>query len=420
MITPGGIAALPFGRRVVSRTSLLVLMVSQAMYRLRSGRPLAAILLGVVLSPFCIAQDVEALRSGVVKIVATRVEEGMGKTKTGTGFIVDLYPDAAIIVTASHVVEDTDKIAVQFSVRGDVTFSAEVKRMRGADPRGLAVLAVKNPPTGLVTLNFSNDGQVTLTDDVTALGFPRISPSFSALPGKVASRDGTDIVFTAGVDEGSSGGPLVKGGQVVGVVVEAAGATGRAIPAFIVIATLDGWGFAVKDGRTSAAEGQSRSPAAAAGDAARAASYPETAEALKRMFESMLEAARSGDNDKAQAFARQLVIPNYETWFSDTFGATNGAKLAADYKGFVEASQAGQVWDFNQLMERAKRGISAYGVREPDDPKATGGQKTVLEAMKKPIALYGVRLDGLHLWNFVYVEGSFRMAGKMYQSLRAQ
>jgi S1-C subfamily serine protease len=126
------------------------------MYRMRSLLPVAAILLSIALSPFCIAQDVEALRSGVVKIVATRVEEGMAKTKTGTGFIVDLYPDAAIIVTASHVVENTDKIAVQFSVRGDVTFSAEVKRMRGADPRGLAVLAVKNPPSGLATLSLSN------------------------------------------------------------------------------------------------------------------------------------------------------------------------------------------------------------------------------------------------------------------------
>jgi hypothetical protein len=390
------------------------------MYRMRSALPLAATLLGIALSSLCIAQDLEALRSGVVKIVATRLEEGITKTKTGTGFIVDLYPDAAIIVTASHVVENTDKIAVQFSVRGDVTFSAEVKRMRGADPRGLAVLAVKNPPPGLVTLNLSSDGPVKLTDDVMALGFPRISPTFSALPGKVASRDGTDILFSAGVDEGSSGGPLIKGGQVVGVVVEAAGATGRAIPAFIVSATLDGWGFAVKAARSSAAEPRSPNPAAAAGDAARPASYPETTEALKRMFESMLEAARSGDNDKAQALARKLVIPNYETWFSDTFGATNGAKLAADYKAFVQASDAGRVWDFSQLLERANKGISAYGVREPGDPKATGGQKTVLEAMKKPMALYGVRLDGLHLWNFVYVDGAFRMAGKMYQSLRAQ
>jgi hypothetical protein len=359
---------------------------------------------------------VEALRNGVVRITATRAEDGVAKTKTGSGFIVDLYPDAAIVVTASHVVENTDKIAVQFAVRGDVTFVAEVKRMRGADPRGLAVLAVKNPPSGLIALKLSSDGQVKLADDVVALGFPRISPSFSALPGKVASRDGTDILFTAGVDEGSSGGPLVKGGQVVGVVVEAAGAAGRAIPAFIVAATLDGWGFAAKGAQSSASA--ARPPAG--GNVERGGSYPETTDALKKMFEAMLEAARSGDNDTAQAFARGLVIPDYETWFKDTFGAAAGAKLSADYKGFAQATQAGQVWNFSELLERAKKEISAYRVRDPGDPNATGGQKTVLEAMKRPVALYGVRLDGLHLWNFVYVEGSFRMAGKMYPSLRSQ
>jgi len=380
----------------------------------------AIVLLGVLLSRYSTAEDVEGLRNGVVKITTTRVDAGVAKSKTGSGFIVRLYPDAAIVVTASHVVEDTDKIAVQFAVRGDVTFPAEVKRMRGADPRGLAVLTVKNPPSGLVVLPLASDAQIMLTDDVMALGFPRISPSFSALPGKVASRDGTDILFTAGVDEGSSGGPLIRGNQVVGVVMEAAGATGRAVPAFIVIATLEGWGFTVKDAATSETKPRSPLSETAPASAQGGASYPESTEALKHMFETMLEAARSGDTDKAKALVRRLVIPNYETWFNQTFGASNGTTLAADYKQFAQAAQSGQLWDFGELVQRAKQGVSAYSVSDPNDPNATGGQKKVLEAMKRPTALYGVRLDGLHLWNFVYVDGSFRIAGKMYQALQVR
>ena len=375
-----------------------------------------AFVLGVAASCCSAAQDAEGLGRGVVKITASSVHEGIAKNNTGTGFIVSLYSDSALIVTASHVVEGTQKILVQFSVRSDVTFPGTVQRMRGADPRGLAVLSVKDPPPGVVVLKLAADSQVKLSDDVMALGFPRISPGFSALPGKVASRDGTDILFAAPVDEGSSGGPLMRGGHVVGVVTEATNGIGRAVPAFIVAATLDGWGFAVKE--PTPASG-TPSPAGAASDhsASRSAPDPESAEALKQMFESLLEAARSGDKDKSREMVRQLVIPNYEVWFKDTFGAVNGARLAAEYAEFAQNSED---VDLRQLSERAKSGISAYSVREPNDPQATGGQKTVLEAMKKPVALYGVRLDGLHLWNFVYVDGAFRLAGKMYPSLREQ
>jgi len=50
-----------------------------------------------------VAQDVDSLKAGVVKISA--VSEGV--RKSGTGFIVSLTPDTAYIVTASHVVVGT-------------------------------------------------------------------------------------------------------------------------------------------------------------------------------------------------------------------------------------------------------------------------------------------------------------------------
>ena len=74
--------------------------------------------------------------------------------------------------------------------------------------------------------------------------------------------------------------------------------------------------------------------------------------------------------------------------------------------------------DFPELIERAKGGISTYGIRAPTDPHATEGQKKVLAAMEKSTALYGVRLGSWHVWSFVNVEGGFRIAGKMFQSLQ--
>jgi Trypsin-like peptidase domain len=369
-----------------------------------------------------IAQDIEELRKGVVKIVATQVSDGQTKTRRGSGFIVQLYPDAATIVTASHVVEGQDiQLSVEFSVRGDASFPAQVNRMRGGDARGLAVLIVKNPPPGLLALELATLPALKLSDDVVAAGFPRISSSFSALSGKVVSRDGEDIIFSGGPDEGSSGGPLLKNGRVVGVVTQARDGNGFATPALIVAAALEGWGFATKQKDNTPAATQ-RQPEAV-GTLARTDSsnpnlvFPETADGLKRFFEAMLDAAKSGDMDKAHGFERSLIIPNYDSWFRATFGAVNGAKLAAEYKVFTEGQKISGLWNFPELIERAKGGITSYGIRAPSDANATGGQKKVFAAMEKSTALYGVRLGGWHVWNFVYVEGGFRLAGKMYQSL---
>ena len=370
-----------------------------------------------------IAQDIEELRKGVVKVIATQVSDGQTKTNHGSGFIVELYPDAAMIVTVSDVVEGQDiQLSVKFSVRGDASFPAQVKRMRGADPRGLAVLVVKNPPPGLRALALATRPALKLSDDVVAAGFPRISSSFSALPGKVVSRDGEDIIFSGGPNDGSSGGPLLRNGRVVGVVTQAKDGNGFATPSLILAATLEGWGFTAKQDDNAPA--LTRPQPALEGTGVRVDSgvsnlvYPETAEGLKRFFEAMLDAAKSGELDQARAFERSLIIPSYETWFRDTFGAVIGARLAADYKQFTEGQKVSGLWNFPELIERAKGGISTYGIRAPTDPNATGGQKKVLAAMEKSTALYGVRLGSWHLWSFVYVEGGFRIAGKMFQSLQ--
>ena len=370
-----------------------------------------------------IAQDIEELKKGVVKVIATEVSDGQTKTNRGSGFIIELYPDAAMIVTVSHVVEGQDiQLSVEFSVRGDASFPAQVKRMRGADPRGLAVLVVRNPPPGLLALELATLPALKLSDDVVAAGFPRISSSFSALPGKVISRDGEDIIFSGGPNEGSSGGPLLRNGRVVGVVTQAKDGNGFATPALILAATLEGWGFTANQGGNTPELTRPQPELGGAGarveNSISNVVYPETAEGLKRFFEAMLDAAKSGELDKARAFERSLIIPSYDSWFRDIFGAATGARLATDYKQFTEGHKISGLWNFPELLERAKGGISTYGIRAPTDPNATGGQKKVLEAMEKSTALYGVRLGGWHVWSFVYVEGGFRLAGKMFQSLQ--
>ena len=55
------------------------------------------------------AQDLDVLKTGVVKVIADR--------RVGTGFVVHIEADSAYIVTASHVVEGSREIAVEFFTR---------------------------------------------------------------------------------------------------------------------------------------------------------------------------------------------------------------------------------------------------------------------------------------------------------------
>ena len=81
---------------------------------LLSGLPacflLGALSLTFFFPPLLLAQDIDDMKRGVVKITA----QAEGKTKVGTGFIVRLEKDAAYIVTASHVIEGDPKPQVTF------------------------------------------------------------------------------------------------------------------------------------------------------------------------------------------------------------------------------------------------------------------------------------------------------------------
>ena len=145
---------------------------------------------------------------------------------------------------------------------------------------------------------------------------------------------------------------------------------------------------------------------------------PPTTEGLKMYFQTMLDKAKNGNMKEAEAMARELVIPNHEAWFKKVFGEKAGSRLALDYdKNCKKYYGDFHVEQFLQtLVERSEKGIEVVALISPG-PKATGSQNQVMRAMKKPVPLYSVRVGGLHLWSFVYVDGKFRHAGKMHRSL---
>ena len=191
------------------------------------------------------AEDVEALRAGVVKITAS----SEGKRKTGAGFIIKLEPGIAYIVTAAHVVEGDAAPQIEFFTRQNVPVKAEVRKIEGGDLQGLALMVVRgkeNLPQDLVALKLA--GTVSLkagADQVAAIGFPSGVASWGVLRVNVVSLEGRNIVLSKDLEEGNSGGPVIKGDLVVGLVMGLNQGFALAVPASILRTVLTNWGISL-------------------------------------------------------------------------------------------------------------------------------------------------------------------------------
>ena len=147
---------------------------------------------------------------------------------------------------------------------------------------------------------------------------------------------------------------------------------------------------------------------------------PDTMEAFHARIEQLLAAVRSGDDAKAEADARELLLPDPKAWFAHAFGKEHPrlALLAKEY-----AAKAEQVPSLPMaIRERLRAGqdqVLTERFVDPSDDLATGYQAIALRAVTKPIGLYSLRLlkpdadSGWHLWSFAHVDGRFRFVGQM-------
>ena len=155
---------------------------------------------------------------------------------TGSGVVID---DKGDILTNLHVIHSTDRWVITFfdGSKSD----AEVVNVQPEND--LAVIRAKTSPDDLKPATLSSTAGLYPGDTVVAVGFPfGIGPSVSS--GVVAGLkrefdDPTDkdkptltnlIQFTAAVNPGNSGGPLVnRDGEVVGIVTAIYNPTGQRV-----------------------------------------------------------------------------------------------------------------------------------------------------------------------------------------------
>lgn len=167
------------------------------------------------------AQDLEDLKAGVVKITANPLGGGQ---RIGSGFIVGVQSDLVYVVTAAHVVAGDPMPSVEFfgirgkKVRAEVQEGSELSD----EERGLALLIVKEMEHLVENLTilglYQEVVQVNSGEPMTVIGLPRAVGDWTVIHGHMVSRRGRDLMFDVRIDEGASGGPVIRQQQVVGLV----------------------------------------------------------------------------------------------------------------------------------------------------------------------------------------------------------
>ena len=208
-----------------------------------SSRKLGSIALLLVLgvfSPRGWAQTAEDYKRSVVRITAS---DGT----SGSGFVVEVSPEAVFLVSVSHILENGDASpSVRFEIAPRNSYTAVIEDTE-AGAEGLALLRVSAPfPSGLAALPAAQ-GVIEIGQSIQVVGFPySMDKRFSMLPGSIASRAGSNIRIAAAVGDGNSGGPVLSNGGVVGIVTRGGAGLGTATLASIVKIYLEGndvdWG----------------------------------------------------------------------------------------------------------------------------------------------------------------------------------
>jgi serine protease DegQ len=176
--------------------------------------------------------------------MAPKASDGKDKDKdkdehpdsTGTGVVIDEKGD---ILTNLHVIHSTDRWVVTFFDGS----KSEATVVNVQPENDLAVIRTKTQPDDLKPATLASTANLFPGDTVVAVGFPfGIGPSVSS--GVVAGLkrefdDPTEkdkptltnlIQFTAAVNPGNSGGPLVnRDGEVVGIVTAIYNPTGQRV-----------------------------------------------------------------------------------------------------------------------------------------------------------------------------------------------
>jgi hypothetical protein len=120
----------------------------------------------------------------------------------------------------------------------------------------------------------------------------------------------------------------------------------------------------------------------------------------------MLAAARTGDSEQLNRLIKETEIPNFQDWFTTTFGLDKGESWAGPYGNMLEENESRFEEHIIRLAQRSGR----VSVRKVDSPK-------MVDTLTRPLEVFladwnsseSTKNDPVdHIGYFFFIDGKFR------------
>lgn len=185
------------------------------------------------------AQDVNALKSAVVRIQNSRFEN-----EVGSGFIVKIDGRSVYIVTAAHVVRGGNRHRIWLFSKEHEPLFAEVRDMQEDENKGLALLVLQADAqtiSGLTALKLGSSGDLGNGESAKAIGFPGGVSFWTVESTNIKRLQGSELILSGQLQSGMSGGPVILDQRVVGLVTDVKQSDGQAVRSEIIVPYVNGF-----------------------------------------------------------------------------------------------------------------------------------------------------------------------------------
>jgi len=187
------------------------------------------------------AQNPDDLRASVVRITAAGGQ--------GSGVVVAIERESAIILTAYHVLGTAERYDVVFAgapEHGSFEVAATnlIGRQSNDDKFGLAAFRVRGAiPAAVRAARLEATMALQRGDPVVYWGFPNRSTTVLRVGMSVSAPEGTNFVTDRSLGEGASGGAIAKDGKVVGIASARDQQLSYGVTSRVAAIALEGWGI---------------------------------------------------------------------------------------------------------------------------------------------------------------------------------
>lgn len=145
-------------------------------------------------------------------------------------------------------------------------------------------------------------------------------------------------------------------------------------------------------------------------------SYPNTPAGLESFVKDMMKLEKNGDHQALASYAKSLMLPDAENWFTTVFGEEKGRALVAASDRLRSETELSVPDMLAEMLKQKRDHIQAVLLEDSCKSLTEPEEYSILLLRQRPEVLYDVRFMDRSsvgsIWRYLaYVDGGFRYVG---------